>query len=40
MERDVAIDDDDTSVAADVAEGLVVGARDDVAAVGAHETKF
>lgn len=36
----VAVDDDDARVAADVAESLVVGAGDDVAAVAAHEAQL
>lgn len=36
----VAIDDDHAGVAAYVAEGLVVGPGDDVAAVAAHETEL
>ena len=35
----VAVDDHDAGVAADVAEGLVVGAGDDAAAVAAHEAE-
>lgn len=36
----MAVDDHDTGVAADVAERLVVWARDDVAAVAAHEAEL
>lgn len=36
----VAVDDDDAGLAADVAEGFVVGAGDDVAAKAAHEAKL
>lgn len=36
----MAVHDDDSGVAADVAERLVVRARDYVAAVAAHETKL
>lgn len=38
-EGGVAVDDDDAGLAADVAEGLVVGAGDDVAAVAAHQAE-
>lgn len=37
--RGTAVDNDDPGVAADVAERLVVGARDDVTTVAAHETE-
>lgn len=36
----VAVDDDDSGVAADVAEGLVVGTGDDVTAIAAHEAEL
>lgn len=36
----VAVDDEDAGLAADVAEGFVVGAGDDVAAVAAHESEL
>lgn len=36
----MAVDDDNTSVAADVAEGLIVRTGDNVAAIAAHETEL
>ena len=36
----MAVDDDDAGVAADVGEGLVVGAGGDVAAVADHEAEL
>lgn len=39
-EGGVAVGDDDAGVTADVAEGLVVRAGDDVAAVAAHEAEL
>lgn len=34
------VDDDDAGIAADVAEGLVVGAGDYVAAIAAHQAEL
>lgn len=39
-EGGLPVDDDDAGVAADVAEGLVVGAGNYVAAVAAHEAEL
>lgn len=38
--RGMAIDNDNAGVAANVAEGLVVRARDDMPAVAAHHAEF
>jgi hypothetical protein len=39
-EGGVAVDDDDAGLAADIAEGFVVGPGNDVAAVAAHEAEL